>query len=165
VRHQIVVWNGNSTERACTLLVDQRLARLAQALEEGPAAHGFDEDQRWTLTRVSDLIARMFHIRHTCVGCRICCTAWGSPHPSGGRTRRGRDRDVAAGDVGGGKTVAAERGAQICSEDEAGQTLHPPKARTWGRRGRTPVVAVSEKVRAGSRSPGWSVSGPVAAAG
>jgi transposase len=52
---------------------------------------------------------------------------------------------VAAGDVAGGKTVAAEQGAWLCFEDEAGQTLHPPKARTWGRRGRTPVVAVSGK--------------------
>lgn len=49
---------------ACRL-DDQRLARLAQALEEGPAAHGFDEDQRWTLARVSDLIARLFHTRYT----------------------------------------------------------------------------------------------------
>ena len=52
---------------------------------------------------------------------------------------------MAAGDVAGGKTVAAEQGAWLCFEDEAGQTLHPPKARTWGRRGRTPVVAVSGK--------------------
>lgn len=52
---------------------------------------------------------------------------------------------MAAGDVAGGKTVAAEQGAWVCFEDEAGQTLHPPKARTWGRRGRTPVVAVSGK--------------------
>jgi transposase len=29
--------------------------------------------------------------------------------------------------------------------DEAGQTLRPPKSRTWARRGRTPVVAVSGK--------------------
>jgi transposase len=33
----------------------------------------------------------------------------------------------------------------LCFEDEAGQTLRPPKARTWARRGRTPVVAVSGK--------------------
>jgi transposase len=52
---------------------------------------------------------------------------------------------VAAGGVAGGKTVAAERGAWLCFEDEAGQTLRPPKARTWGRRGRTPTVAVSGK--------------------
>jgi transposase len=52
---------------------------------------------------------------------------------------------VAQGGVAVGKTVAAERGAWLCFEDEAGQTLRPPKARTWGRRGRTPTVAVSGK--------------------
>jgi DDE superfamily endonuclease len=30
-------------------------------------------------------------------------------------------------------------------EDEAGQSLRPPKARTWARRGRTPVATVSGK--------------------
>jgi putative transposase len=33
----------------------------------------------------------------------------------------------------------------VCFEDEAGQNLRPPKARTWGRRGHTPVVWVSGK--------------------
>jgi putative transposase len=47
--------------------------------------------------------------------------------------------------MAGGKTVAAQRDAWICFEDEAGQTLRPPKARTWGRRGRTPVIPVSGK--------------------
>ncbi|SFL02933.1 hypothetical protein SAMN05216275_14847 [Streptosporangium canum] len=43
----------------------------------------------------------------------------------------------------GGKT-AADLGAWVCFEDECGRTLlRPPKARTWGRRGITPVVAVS----------------------
>jgi hypothetical protein len=32
-----------------------------------------------------------------------------------------------------------------CFEDEAGQTLRPPKARTWSRRGHTPLVRVSGK--------------------
>jgi transposase len=49
-------------------LDEQRLDLLAQALELGPAAHGFGEDQRWTLARVSDLIARMFHTRYTLRG-------------------------------------------------------------------------------------------------
>jgi transposase len=49
-------------------LDDARLRRLADALDEGPAAHGFGVDQRWTLVRVSDLIARMFHIRYTLRG-------------------------------------------------------------------------------------------------
>lgn len=49
-------------------LDDSRLQRLADALDEGPAAHGFGVDQRWTLARVSDLIARMFHTRYTLRG-------------------------------------------------------------------------------------------------
>jgi transposase len=39
--------------------------------------------------------------------------------------------------------MAADLGAWLCFEDEAGQGLRPPKGRTWGRRGVTPVVAVS----------------------
>jgi hypothetical protein len=41
--------------------------------------------------------------------------------------------------------VAADSGAWLCFEDEAGQGLRPPKGRTWGRRGATPVVSVSAK--------------------
>ena len=44
-----------------------------------------------------------------------------------------------------GKKLAAERGAWICFEDEAGHTLRPPKARTWAPRGKTPVIPVSGK--------------------
>jgi transposase len=39
--------------------------------------------------------------------------------------------------------MAADLGAWLCFEDEAGQGLRPPKGRTWGRRGVTPLVAVS----------------------
>jgi putative transposase len=49
-------------------LDDRRLDQLAQALELGPAVHGFGEDQRWTLARVADLIARLFHTRYTLRG-------------------------------------------------------------------------------------------------
>jgi transposase len=38
--------------------------------------------------------------------------------------------------------LAAATGAWICFEDEAGRTCARPKARTWGRRGHTPVVRV-----------------------
>jgi transposase len=37
-----------------------QVRRLADAPDEGPAVHGFSVDQRWTLARASDLIARMF---------------------------------------------------------------------------------------------------------
>ncbi len=40
------------------------------------------------------------------------------------------------------KRTAADLGAYICSEDEAGQGLRPPKGRTWALRGARPVVRV-----------------------
>jgi DDE superfamily endonuclease len=52
---------------------------------------------------------------------------------------------VAGRDLGEGTRLAAATGAYICFEDEAGQSLRPPRARTWARRGHTPVVAVSGK--------------------
>jgi putative transposase len=41
------------------------------------------------------------------------------------------------------KRTAAEQGAWLVFEDESGQGLRPPKGRTWGRRGATPVVTVT----------------------
>lgn len=46
------------------------------------------------------------------------------------------------GDLAAGKSTAAERNAWILFEDEAGQSMTPPRARTWGRIGQTPVVRV-----------------------
>ena len=50
---------------------------------------------------------------------------------------------MAAGGVAGGKRTAADLGAWLIFEDESGQGLRPPKGRTWGRRGHTPVVKVT----------------------
>jgi transposase len=47
--------------------------------------------------------------------------------------------------LGEGTRLAAVTGAWICFEDEAGQNLRPPKARTWAPRGQTPVVRVPGK--------------------
>ncbi|NRQ40928.1 transposase [Nonomuraea sp. NN258] len=44
-----------------------------------------------------------------------------------------------------GGTTARDQDAWICFADEAGQSLRPPKARTWSRRGYTPTVTVSGK--------------------
>jgi transposase len=45
-----------------------QLARLRTALDQGPAGWGWDEDQRWTLDRVTTLIGRLFHVRYTLRG-------------------------------------------------------------------------------------------------
>jgi len=52
---------------ACRLNQAQ-LARLRAALQGGPAAWGWREDQRWTLARVATLIARLFQVRYTLRG-------------------------------------------------------------------------------------------------
>lgn len=52
---------------ACRL-GDRQLARLRSALDAGPAAYGWDEDQRWTLARVAALIRRLFHVGYSLRG-------------------------------------------------------------------------------------------------
>lgn len=47
-------------------------AWLEEVLEQGSAAHGWVEDQRWTLPRIALLIARRFHVRFSAAQvCRI----------------------------------------------------------------------------------------------
>jgi putative transposase len=46
-------------------LDEVQLKTLAQALEEGQAVHGWVEDQRWTLARVTRLIFELFRVRYT----------------------------------------------------------------------------------------------------
>ncbi len=44
------------------------LEKLAAFLEEGPAAHGWVEDQVWTAARVATLIGRKFHVSYSVSG-------------------------------------------------------------------------------------------------
>lgn len=44
-------------------------------------------------------------------------------------------------------TSAAALGAWLVFKDEAGFAMTPPRARTWGRRGQTPVVRVRGRSR------------------
>nr|WP_237550698.1 transposase [Streptomyces sp. SID8354] len=61
---------------------------------------------------------------------------------SGDRAGRRVRRAVEEEGVAAGKSTAAAGGAWIVCEGEASQSLRPPRARTWGRVGRTPVVSV-----------------------
>jgi len=60
--------------------------------------------------------------------------------------------------VTGDKRTAGDLGAWLCFEDESGQGLRPPKGRTWGWRGHTPVV----RVTGGSNSPRLSLAALIA---
>jgi putative transposase len=49
-------------------LDDQQLTQLRAALELGPAAYGWTDDQRWTLARIAAPMRRAFHEQYTLRG-------------------------------------------------------------------------------------------------
>jgi transposase len=49
-------------------LDEAQLEQLRAALEAGPAAHGWAEDQRWTLARAASLAGRLFGVCYTLRG-------------------------------------------------------------------------------------------------
>lgn len=61
-------WHRQGPGGSRCRLNEARSRRLAEALEELPAAHRLGVDKRWTLARVSDLIAGMFRSRYTLRG-------------------------------------------------------------------------------------------------
>jgi transposase len=141
-------------------LDEGQLARLRAALDAGPAAFGWTQDQRWTLARVAALIGRLSGIGYTPRGVSYLLHRMGfTPQVAAHRAAERDEAKIAAwravtwAKVRG---LAAATGAWICFEDEAGQALCPPRARTWGRRGRTPVVTVC-----GNRAGRISVAGLV----
>ncbi|MEU9409881.1 winged helix-turn-helix domain-containing protein [Streptomyces sp. NPDC048281] len=53
---------------SCCRLFPRCLEKLAAYLEQGPAAHGWVEDQVWTAARVATLIGRKFHVAYSVTG-------------------------------------------------------------------------------------------------
>ena len=117
----------------CRLSTGQ-VARLRAALEGGPAVWGWGEDQRWTLARVTTLIARLSHVRYTLRGTSYLLHRLGySPQVPVHRAAERNEKTIALW-----KTttwvklsgLAAATGAYICFEDEAGQrTCARPRRR------------------------------------
>ena len=129
-------------------LGEAQLARLRAALDGGPAAWGWGEDQRWTLDRVAALIGRRSVSGTRCGAPRTCCTASGTPRrsrctgpPSAMRRRspRGGPRPGRRYEASGG-----ERSVDLLRGRGRAEPA-PAKARTWARRGHTPVVTVCGK--------------------
>jgi transposase len=52
-------------------LTGEQFARLEQELRRGPAAHGWDVDQRWTLARIVTMTWRLFHVGYTPAGMSV----------------------------------------------------------------------------------------------
>jgi transposase len=49
-------------------LDEEQIAQLRAALEAGPGAYGWGQDQRWTLARVAALVMRLFGVSHALRG-------------------------------------------------------------------------------------------------
>jgi transposase len=49
-------------------LDEEQVEQLRAALEAGPAAYGWELDQRWTLARVAALVLRLFGVSYTLRG-------------------------------------------------------------------------------------------------
>ncbi|WP_420903013.1 IS630 family transposase [Streptomyces hirsutus] len=125
-------------------LTDAQFAVLEEELAKGPAAHGWP-DQRWTLERIKTVIGRRFHLTCSVTGVwrLLHCHGWSWQAPA----RHALERNQAAvelwkKDVAARGSTAAALGAWLVFEDEAGFSMTPPCARTWGRRGRTPLIQV-----------------------
>ena len=86
-------------------LDDDQLARLRAALDAGPAAYGWHEDQRWTLARVAELTGRLFHVSYTLRG--VCP----EPHPSSTTAVPVRLPRMAGGRAGAGLAGPFQPGA------------------------------------------------------
>ncbi|WP_308286968.1 winged helix-turn-helix domain-containing protein [Actinomadura parmotrematis] len=74
-------------------LTDDQLACLQVEPAKGSAAHGWSEDQRWTLARIATVIAELFTVSYTVAGVDVLMhrLGWSVQVP----TRRATERDEA----------------------------------------------------------------------
>ena len=75
-------------------LTDEQLAELEALLDAGPAGHGWDEDQCWTLARIAVLIGERFGVCYTLAGVAYLLHRRGFSVQV--PTRRAAERDEAA---------------------------------------------------------------------
>ncbi|MFG2123886.1 IS630 family transposase [Streptomyces sp. NPDC048710] len=130
---------------ACCKLDSGQLHVLETVLDAGPAASGWP-DRCWTLARIAQIVRLRFDVEYTLAGMDLLLhrIGWSVQVPSRkARAGRGEDRLPEGRAVARHKRRAADLGTWLCFEDEAGQGLMPPKGRTWGQRGHTPVVRVT----------------------
>ena len=90
----------------CKLSAAQ-VRELEAALEAGPAAWGWDEDQCWTLARIADVVRRRFTVDYTLAGLDLLLhrIGWSVQVPArraGGAGLQGRGRCPVQADAGAG---------------------------------------------------------------
>ncbi|MEU1875681.1 winged helix-turn-helix domain-containing protein [Streptosporangium sp. NPDC020072] len=155
-------------------LDERRLQRLRAGLERGPAAHGYVEDQRWTPVRIADLIAVLFHVRHTLrgVSCLLHRLGWSPQIPAQRAVERGEGvitswvvEEWPAIEGGARPGRPAVLGRRVRAEPEAAPG--PPGRGSLPRRrpaaSRRPVCRCRPRARPGSFVTTSTVGGCVAA--
>jgi transposase len=75
-------------------LTPAQLRELATLLDAGPAVQGWDEDQCWTLARITEVVYRRFGVEYTLAGMDLLLhrIGWSVQVPA----RRAAERDEAA---------------------------------------------------------------------
>jgi transposase len=125
-------------------LTDPQLKRLEELLIQGAQAHGWP-NALWTTARVAVVIQREFGVQfhHDHVGRFLRARlGWTPQKPQ----RRARERDEAAildwqsQEFPRIAQEAQDRGAHLVFLDESGFMLTPSVRRTWGPRGKTPIL-------------------------
>ncbi|MGW7201858.1 IS630 family transposase, partial [Streptomyces chryseus] len=125
-------------------VTDAQFAELEEELAKGAAAHGFD-DERWTLVRVQTVIRRRLDLTLSVatVWRLLKRHGWSWQAPA----RRALERDEHAVELWKKEVWPKVKGSRRHVGDEAGFSMTPPRARTWGRRGQTPVIRVRGRSR------------------
>ncbi|WP_345962193.1 hypothetical protein ABDE16_09065 [Streptomyces sp. BRB040] len=97
------------------------------------------------------MIGRRFHKSYTPAGSAQTADPARLHLPDPGqtchRTRRGPGHRLGEGDLAAGGSTVAALDAWIVFEGESGFSMTPPIARTWARRGHTPVIRVRGRSR------------------
>src|SRR3954468_15717321 len=140
-----------------------QLDELQDLLDAGPTAWGWT-DQCWTLPRIAAVARERFGVDYTLAGLDLLLhrLGWSVQGPARHTAERNEGQIAAWREEtwpeikdGGGPGCLGSLRRRVRSRGS-----RPPKGRTWGRRGRTPVMRVTARTHRGCRWRRWSRSSP-----
>lgn len=123
-----------------------RVTRMSANRRRRAFASGWS-GQFWTMARIAEIVRRRFGAEYTLAGSDLLLHRSGRSVQIPSRKATERDEEkIAAWTSSGPSSKAADPGAWLCFEDEAGQGLRlSKKSRTRGRRGHTHHAAADRR--------------------
>lgn len=128
---------GGAPRSAGSRLSPYCLQKFSEFLDQGSAAHGWDQYQVWTGARVATLIGRKFHVSYGVSGATRLMRRLGfTPQMPARRVAERDEQALAVGKeatwtevkrAGEPKRARAACAGWICFEDEADFTRRPPR--------------------------------------